>query len=116
MKQTDFCHFRSFFALSPPNDPDNQNLERMKKMPGNIILLHMCTINATDRIFCHSGPFFALSPPDNPENQICKKHMCTLNDNHMMYGSQDMECNFVILDQFLPFYPLWTQKIKILKT
>ena len=36
----------------------------------------------------------------------------------MMYGSWDMECNgefFVILDHFLPFYPLTTHKIKILK-
>ena len=33
----------------------------------------------------------------------------TMNDNHMMYGSWDMECNriffFVILDHFLLFYP-----------
>ena len=35
-------------------------------------------------------------------------HMCTINYNHMMYGSWDMERNryfFVILDHFLPFYP-----------
>ena len=50
--------------------------------------------------FCHFGPFFALLPPSNPENQNFEKttkktppgviiisHMCTLNDNHMMYGS-----------------------------
>ena len=36
----------------------------------------------------------------------------------MMYDSLDMECDrqyFVILDHFLLFYTLWTQKIKILK-
>ena len=41
----------------------------MKKMPGDIITLHMCTIN----------------------------------DNHMMYGSRDMERNgqnFIILNYF----------------
>ena len=42
-----------------------------------------------------------------------------INDNHMMYGSWDMEHNkpnfFVILDRFLPFYPPMAQKIKILK-
>ena len=36
-------------------------------------------------------------------------HMCTINDNHMMYGSSDIECDrqnfFVILDHYLPFYP-----------
>ena len=45
-------------------------------------------------------------------------HMCTINDNHIMHGSWDMECNtyfFVILDHFLPFSPLTTWKIKILK-
>ena len=48
----------------------------MKKSSGDIITLHMCTINAnhmmygsldmegvTDRISCHFGPFFALLPP-----------------------------------------------------
>ena len=54
--------------------------------------------SATDRIFCHLGPFSALLPPNNPKNQnfeIMKKTpgdiiilpMCTINDNHMMYGS-----------------------------
>ena len=49
-----FCHFGPFFALLPVyNNPKNQNFEKMKKRPGDIIILHMCTIN----------------------------------DNHMMYGS-----------------------------
>ena len=43
-------HFLHFY---PPNNPKNQNFEKMKKTPGDIIILHMCTIN----------------------------------DNHMMYGS-----------------------------
>ena len=37
----------------PPNNPKNQYFEKLKKPPGDIITLHMCTIN----------------------------------DNHMMYGS-----------------------------
>ena len=35
--------------------------------------------------------------------------MCTINENHMMYGFWDMEhdrYNLIILDYFLPFYPL----------
>ena len=47
------CHFGPFFALLAPNNQKNQNFEKMKKMPGDIIILHMCTVN----------------------------------DNHMMYGS-----------------------------
>ena len=57
----------------------------MKKQPGDIIILHMCTIN----------------------------------DNHIMYGSWDMESdeqNFLSFwTIFCPFNPLTTQKIKILK-
>ena len=49
--------------------------------------------------FCHFGPLFALLPPSKPENQNFEKkkkkppgviiisHMCTINDNHMIYGS-----------------------------
>ena len=78
-------HFGLFFALLPPNNPKNQNFEKMKKTPRDIIILHMCTIN----------------------------------DNHMMYGSWDMEHdrqNFLSFwTIFCPFTPLTTQKIKILK-
>ena len=58
----------------PPNNLENQNFEKMRKIVGDIIILHMCTIN----------------------------------DHHVIYGSWDMECgrqNFVILGNFLPFYP-----------
>ena len=40
-----FCHFGSFFALLIPNDQEKQNFEKMKKVPGDIIILHMSTIN-----------------------------------------------------------------------
>ena len=58
-----------------PNNSKNQNSEKMKKRPRDIIILHLCitnddhtpddapeTWNATDRI-SHFGPFFALLPP-----------------------------------------------------
>ena len=35
-----FCHFGPFFALLPPNNPKNQNFEKMKKLPQDIIILH----------------------------------------------------------------------------
>ena len=40
-----FCHFGPFFALLPPKNLGNQNFEKIKKMTGHIIILHMCTIN-----------------------------------------------------------------------
>ena len=71
--------------------------------------------SATDRIFCHYGPFFALYPPQD----IIILQMSTINDNHMMYGSWDMERdgqNFLSLwTIFCPFTRLTTQKIKILQ-
>ena len=40
-----FCHFGPLFALLPPNNPKNENFEKMKNKPENIIILHMFTIN-----------------------------------------------------------------------
>ena len=40
--------FWTIFALlepPPPKNPENQNFEKMKKPPGDIIILHKCTIN-----------------------------------------------------------------------
>ena len=69
----------------PPNNPKNQNFEKMKKTLGHIFILQTCTTN----------------------------------DNHMMYGSWDIEHdgqNFLpFWTIFCPFIPLTTQKIKILK-
>ena len=75
-------HFLPFYYL---NNPKNQNFEKMKKAPGDIITLHMCAIN----------------------------------NNHMMYGSWDIErdgqISLSLWTIFCPFAPLITQKIKILK-
>ena len=55
--QTEFFVILDYFLNSYPLTTwKNQNLKKVKKTPGNIIL-----------------------------------HMCTINDNHMMYGSWDME-------------------------
>ena len=81
----------------------------------------------TDRIFCNFGPSFALLPPQQPENQNFEKmkttpgdiiilHICTITDNHTMYGSWDNKRdgqNF--LSFWTVFWPFTTRKIKILK-
>ena len=90
-------NFLSFWVIfcpitpSPPlYKPENQNFEKMEKSPGEIIILHMSTIN----------------------------------QNHMMYDSWDMEHDrqnfFSFWTIFYPFTPpplstLITQRIKILK-
>ena len=53
-----------------------------------------------------------------PTGDIIILHMRTINYNHMMYVSWDMERSkyfFVILDCFLPFYPPNGQKNKNFK-
>ena len=54
-------------------NPQNQNFEKMKKIDGHIIILHMCTKNhnhmryrVRQNFFCHFGPSFALLLPTSP--------------------------------------------------
>ena len=87
------CNRHNFFIIldcflpfyPPLTTQKNQNFEKMKTSPGDIIILHRCTING----------------------------------NHMMYGSWDMKHdkqNFLSFWTILfPFTPLTTWKIKILK-
>ena len=46
-----FSSFWAFFAILPTNDPENQNFEKMKNIHGDIIFLHMCTINEDHMIY-----------------------------------------------------------------
>ena len=139
-----FCHFGPFFyTFTAPNNLKNQNFEKMRKPPQDIIILHTCTININHMIngsrnmerdgqnFLSFWTVFCLfTPPNNSKNQnfetmkkisgdIIILHMCTKNDNHMMHGSWDMEHD---IQNFLPFWTVFwpfnllrTQKIKILK-
>ena len=86
VQQRIFLSFRTIFLLFyPSNNPKNQNFEKMKKLPGDIIILHICTING----------------------------------NHMMYGSWNMEHDRQNFSSFwtifCTFIPWTTWKIKILK-
>ena len=38
-------HFGLFFALLPPNSPKNEYFEKIKKMPGDIIISHIYNKN-----------------------------------------------------------------------
>ena len=104
-------HFLHFY---PPKNLKNQNFEKMKKLSGDIIVLHRCNINDNHMmygsceqhrqnflsfwtIFC---PFTPLTTWKNEEKKMKKIpgdiiiwHMCTINDNHIMYGSWDIECD-----------------------
>ena len=116
----------------------------MKKPPRDIIILHMCIINDNHTVYGpwdmeHDGQnflsfwtiFCTFTPLITWKIKISKKiektprdiitlHMCTINDNHMMYGSWNMEHdgqNYILSfwTIFCTFAPLTTWKIKILK-
>ena len=135
-----FCPYN---PLLPPNYPENQNVEKIKKASGDVIILNLCNKNkiiwcmltqiwsATYIIFCHFRPIFALLPHCWPQklklwknvkkyDDIILLHMCTINPDHMMYGSWDMKCNrqnfFAILGNFLPFYTPNSPKNENFKT
>ena len=75
-------YFLPFYPLNSP-----QNFKKMKKTPGDIIILHNCTKNYDYRIYCSWGMacdrcncyFFSLGhflsfyPLNSPQNQIFKK-------------------------------------------
>ena len=142
VRQTEnFVILGHFLPFQPPGNPKNQNF-KIGKIPEDITTLHIRTINhmmygswdieRNRHIFLSFWTVFCTFTPHpmDPENWNFEKmkktpkdiiilQMCTINNSHMMYGSRDMECNgqnfFVVLDCFLPFYPLKTWKIKILK-
>ena len=140
------CHFGPFFALlhSLPNNPENQNFQKMKKASGDVIILNLCNKKHDHMMyaysdmeclhrhnFCHFRPLFAILPHYWPRKlkfgknvkktpgDIILLHMCTINQDHMMYGSWDMKFNrqnfFVILGNFLSFYPPNTLKNENIK-
>ena len=66
---------------------------------------------STGKIFSHFEPFFVLSLKnqnfEKKPGDIITLHLCTRNDNHMMYGSLDIKCNeqSFLWTFFSPFDP-----------
>ena len=79
-----FCHFGAFLSFYRINNPKNQNFEKMKTIPGDIIILHKCTKNHDHILYCswdmphdkwnHFRLFFALLLPHSPKNHFLKKN------------------------------------------
>ena len=113
----------------------------LNKVPGDIIILHICTINDNHMMYhswdmeCDRHNFLSFwtvfcpfTPAMDPEKQNFHKngkntwryyYFININSSHMMYGSSNMECiehNFLSFSNVsCSFTPLWTQKIKIFK-
>ena len=130
-----FCFLDRFSSFYPhpsfPMDPENQNFEKMKKPPGDIITLHMCTINGNhimygfwdieyDRqnVLLFWTIFFPFYPTNNPKNKNFKRNEINtwiyyhFAQVHHKWQSHDVwflrfEVQrtefFVILEIFLPF-------------
>ena len=50
-QQTFSCHYGPFFALLLPMSPENQNFEKMKKVPEDIIILQISIINDSHMMY-----------------------------------------------------------------
>ena len=111
-KDRSFCLFGSFLPYYTSNNLENQNFEDFKKLPGD---LHMYTINDNHMIYCswYMGcmrqdflSFWIIYCPFTPirtwkinvfnkwkkmPGYIINSHKCTINGDHMKYGSWDME-------------------------
>ena len=125
-----FCHFGPFFPFYTPNKSKNQNFAKMKKTPGDIIILHTYTLNDNHIMYgswdieYDRWNFLSFYHPNNSKNQnfskmrklpggIITSHKCTINDNHSRYGSWDIERNG---KNFLPFWTAFFFPFCILTT
>ena len=115
-----------FLPFDPPNNPKYQNFEKMKQTPGDIIILHMSTINpetwsTTDNfisfwtIFCPFTPTPPPPPPSltTPRTKILKKWKKNLEASSFYTGAfstwllryqLQLTDFFAILGHFFPFY------------
>ena len=132
-----FCHFGPVSAFLLNSQPEKLKFWKTEKKPRDIIL-HLCSTNdnhmmhgswdmeCNKQIFLSFWAiFYLLNLLINRKIKIMKNektpediiilHLCTINYDHMMYGSWVMEHNRHIFlsfgTSFCPFTPLTTQKI-----
>ena len=86
-RQIFFVIFGHFLPFYTPNSPKNENITKLKKTSGDIIILHKCTKNHDHRLNCSW-------------DMVCA----------------GCNCCFSFWTIFYPFTPLTAQKIKISKT
>ena len=129
-----------FCPFTPLTCPKNENFKKIKKTPGDMIILHKCTKNHDHMLYCSSDmvrnrfnchfsfwaifyPFTSLTAQKNQNLEKMKKTLgditlqqCTKNHDHMLYCSWDMMhdgCNyFSFWAIFSPFTLLTARKIK----
>ena len=100
-----FCHLGSLSAFfTPLTTQKTKILKKMKKTPGDIIILYKCTINHDHILYCSWDMtcdrcdfnfsvwaiFCPLKKNETKHGDIIILHMCNKNYDRMMYGSWDM--------------------------
>ena len=56
VRQTEiFNILGQFLPFQPLDNPENQNFRKLKKNPGDIIILHKCTRNHDHMLYCSLG-------------------------------------------------------------
>ena len=105
-------------CFMPFNNPKNQSFEKLKKTPGDTIILHKCNKNHDHMLYCFWGMtcngcncyfsfwaiFCSFTSLTTQKIKIKKKmketlgdiiisHMCTKNYDRIMYGDWNMVCN-----------------------
>ena len=110
-RQSFFVILDHFLPFGPPNNPKNQNFEKMKTVPEDIVL-NLCTINENQDVwlllqqnyFSFWTFFCPFSPLTTQKIKMFKKfkktpgdiiilHKCTKNHGKMLYCSWDMSCD-----------------------
>ena len=134
VRRTCFVILGHFLLFYPTNNLQNQNFQKNEKnLRRHYHFTHVWFLRTGlwwTEFFAILDNFLLFYPTNNLENpifEIMKKttgdiiilQMCTTNDNHMIYGSWDMECdrqNFLSFwTIFCPFTSLTTPSIKSLK-
>ena len=130
-------HFLPFYS---PNSLKNQNFEKMKKTPWDIIILHMCTKNYDQMMHCswymvrdgyNYFLFWAIFCPFTPltarKINILKKwkkyleisSFCICVPKSMIRWCMVAEIwcmtDVIVISHFLPFYPQQPKKSKFWK-
>ena len=84
-----------FLPFYPPNSPKNQNFEKMNKMRGDIIILHMCTTNYDQMMY---GSW----------DMVCDRCNC-----YFSFGA--IFCSFALLTaQKITIFKKWKKHLEIL--
>ena len=72
-----FCHVGPFFALDPPNNPKNQNFEKMKKKNEKISSFYTCVPKIMIR--CYKIPkILCATETDGQMGKVIYRGGCTV--------------------------------------